>query len=105
MNTKVFFNLHKKGEFMKKEKSKKQDEEKTKKVVKKDTKKEKKAKKEKKEKKEGLFQEVKKEMSKVHFPSRKDMVKYSVATIFFVIFFAIYFYLIELLMAFIRSLI
>ena len=59
----------------------------------------------KKSKKEGLFKQIKKEMSKVHFPTRKDMVKYSVATIFFVIFFAGYFYLIELVMAFIKSLI
>ncbi len=58
-----------------------------------------------KEKKEGLFKEIKKEMSKVHFPNRKDMVKYSVATIFFVIFFSIYFYLIELIMAFVKSLV
>ena len=59
----------------------------------------------KKEKKESLFKQVKNEMKKVHFPSRKDMVKYSIATIVFVIFFAGYFYLIELVMAFIKSLI
>ena len=59
----------------------------------------------KKEKKESLIKQIKKEMSKVHFPSRKDMVKYSIATIVFVIFFAGYFYLIELVMAFIKSLI
>ena len=59
----------------------------------------------KKEKKESLFKQIQKEMKKVHFPSRKDMVKYSIATIVFVIFFAGYFYLIELVMAFIKSLI
>lgn len=59
----------------------------------------------KKVKKESLFVEIKKEMQKVHFPSKKDMVKYSVATISFVIFFGVYFYLIQLAMAFIKSII
>ena len=56
-------------------------------------------------KKDGLFKQIKKEMSKVHFPNKKDMVKYSVATICFVIFFGIYFYLIELIMALVKTLI
>ncbi len=56
-------------------------------------------------KKDSLFKQIKKEMEKVHFPSRKDMIKYSIATIAFVIFFALYFYAIELVMAFIKSLI
>ena len=59
----------------------------------------------KKVKKDSLFVEIKKEMQKVHFPSKKDMVKYSIATISFVIFFGIYFYLIQLAMAFIKSII
>ena len=64
----------------------------------------KKVKKEKKDKKkESLFKQIKKEMSKVHFPSKKDMIKYSLATITFVIFFGIYFYVIELIMALIKS--
>ena len=58
-----------------------------------------------KAKKDNLFREIKKEMEKVHFPSRSDMIKYSIATIAFVLFFAIYFYAIELVMAFIKSLI
>ena len=57
------------------------------------------------EKKENLFKEIKKEMSKVHFPNKKDMVKYSLATITFVLFFGIYFYVIELIMALIKSLV
>lgn len=74
------------------------------KEVKKVSDKVKKVKKEKKEKnKESLFKQVKKEMSKVHFPSKKDMIKYSIATITFVIFFGIYFYVIELIMALIKS--
>ena len=56
-------------------------------------------------KKDGLFKQIKKEMSKVHFPNKKDMVKYSVATICFVIFFGVYFYLIELIMALVKTLI
>ena len=56
-------------------------------------------------KKDSLFVQIKKEMKKVHFPSKKDMVKYSIATISFVIFFGVYFYLIQLAMAFIKSII
>ena len=59
----------------------------------------------KKVKKDSLFVEIKKEMQKVHFPSKKEMVKYSIATISFVIFFGVYFYLIQLAMAFIKSII
>ena len=59
----------------------------------------------KKVKKDSLFVAIKKEMQKVHFPSKKDMVKYSIATISFVIFFGVYFYLIQLAMAFIKSII
>ena len=35
--------------------------------------------------------EIKKETKKVKRPSKKDMIKYSVATISFVVFFAIFF--------------
>lgn len=56
-------------------------------------------------KKENIFKQIKKEMSKVHFPGKKDMIKYSLATISFVIFFGIYFFVIELIMAFIKTLI
>ena len=56
-------------------------------------------------KKDVFFKQIKKEMSKVHFPNKKDMVKYSVATICFVIFFGVYFYLIELIMALVKTLI
>lgn len=63
-------------------------------------------------KKEGLFKKIGnwfksviKEVSKVKWPSRKEMIKYSIATIIFIIFFSLFFYAIELLMAFIKSLI
>ena len=52
-----------------------------------------------------FFDEVKKELGKVKWPSKKDMVKYSIATICFVIFFAVFFYLIDLGVAAIKSLV
>lgn len=45
---------------------------------------------------------VKSETLSVHWPSKKDMVKYSIATIFFIIFCAIFFYLIDVLFALIQ---
>lgn len=47
---------------------------------------------------------VKSEFEKVHWPSRKDMLKYSVATIFFIIFCSVFFYLIDVIFALIQSL-
>jgi len=52
-----------------------------------------------------FFSEVKKELAKVKWPNKKDMVKYSVATIVFVIFFAGFFYAIDLLMALVKTLV
>lgn len=52
-----------------------------------------------------FFSEVKKELGNVKWPTKKDMVKYSIATICFVIFFAVFFYLIDLGVAFIKSLV
>ena len=48
---------------------------------------------------------VNSETSKVHCPSKKDMVKYSIATILFIIFCSLFFYLIEIIFALIQSLI
>ncbi len=59
--------------------------------------------KKKKEVKQGASTTFKSEFKKIKWPTKKDMIKYSIATIVFVIFFAIFFYLIELLMAFIKS--
>ena len=50
-----------------------------------------------------FFKEVNKEVSKVKWPTRKEMVKYSVATISFVIFFGIFFYVIEIVMALVKA--
>lgn len=64
----------------------------------------------KKEEKKSLFVRfrifchgVKSEFSKVHWPGRKDMIKYSVATILFVIFCSLFFYLIDVIFALIQS--
>ena len=51
------------------------------------------------------FKGVKKEMGRIKWTSGKDMVKYSAAALTFVIFFCLYFYLVELGAAFIRSLV
>lgn len=48
---------------------------------------------------------VKSETAKVHWPSKKDMVKYSIATILFIVFCSLFFYLIEIIFALIQSLI
>ena len=52
-----------------------------------------------------FFGEVRKELSKVKWPSKKDMIKYSIATIVFVIFFAAFFYLIGVLVGIITKLV
>ena len=71
---------------------------------KKETKKPKKAtKKVEKKAKVRLFSGVRSEMAKVKWPGKKDMVKYSIATIVFVIFFAIFFYCIDLLLALLKE--
>lgn len=50
-----------------------------------------------------FFIDVRNEVSKVKWPSKKDMVKYSIATIVFVIFFALFFYLIDLIIALLKA--
>lgn len=47
---------------------------------------------------------VKGEFKKVHWTDKKSMVKYSVATIFFIVFCAGFFYLIDVIFALIQSL-
>ena len=47
----------------------------------------------------------KSEISKIKWPSKKEMIKYSIATIIFVIFFALFFYAIIVLMAFLKRVI
>ena len=65
-----------------------------------------------KKKKENIFSKigkyfkgVAKEVKRIRWTDKKDLLKYSVATVIFVLFFGIYFYLIQLAMAFIKSII
>ena len=80
-----------KNETKKKEKTKE---------IKKDKKKETKAV---KVKKNSFMKEVRSEVKKVKWPSKKDMLKYSIATIVFVVFFALFFYAIDLLLALLKE--
>ena len=65
----------------------------------------------KKEKKENIFKRigkyfkgVGKEIKRIKWTNGKDLVKYSVATICFVIFFGLYFYAIDWIVLLVRSL-
>ncbi len=86
--------------------SKKRQEKKEEKSKKKESKKTNKKNKKKEKKKSGIFnyfKSIKSEISKVKWPSKKDMIKYSIATIVFIIFFAIFFYCIDLVIAIIKE--
>ncbi len=48
---------------------------------------------------------VKNEFNKVFWPTKKDMVKYSITTILFIIFLALFFYIINVIFALIQTLI
>lgn len=52
-----------------------------------------------------FLKDVRNEMKKVRFPNKKEMITYSVATISLVIFFALYFGLLDLIIAGIKTLI
>lgn len=82
-----------------------------KKTTKKSTKKEQKVKKNTSNEKKSLWAKfrtfcngVKSEFGKVHWPDKKEMLKYSVATIGFIVFFALFFYVIEVIFALIQTL-
>ena len=81
-------------------KKEKQEVKNSKKVNKKDNKK-----KEKKVKKESFFKSVSNEMDKVRWPLKKEMVKYSIATLSFIIFFALFFTLGDLIIAGVKLLV
>lgn len=55
--------------------------------------------------KESFFTGVRKEMSKVRWPLKKEMGKYSTATLFFIVFFALYFVLFDIIIAGIKMLV
>ena len=78
--------------------SKKEEKVSKKDKISKKTKNTKKIKKE-KVKKELFLTGVKKEMGKVRWPLKKEMIKYSIATLSFIIFFALFFTLGDLIIA------
>ena len=49
------------------------------------------------------FKGVKKEISRIKWTSKKDLLKYSVSTIVFMLFFGVFFYAIDILVALLRS--
>lgn len=53
----------------------------------------------------GFFHGVKTESKRIHWTTKKDLARYSVATLIFVIFFSLFFYFVNFLYAFIHSLI
>ena len=80
----------------------------TKEVEKQEKKKDKKDSKKKEEKKtevkkESWWHGVKSEFKKVRWPSKKEMIKYSIATIAFIIFFAVFFWIIEMIAYLIKT--
>jgi len=53
--------------------------------------------------KTSFLKQVKAEMKKVKWPTRKEMVKYSITTLLFILFFAVFFYLIDILFAMLKG--
>ena len=49
------------------------------------------------------FKGVKKEVSRIKWTSKKDLLKYSTATVVFMVFFSLFFYAIDMLVALLRS--
>ena len=52
-----------------------------------------------------FFVSVKKEISKVKWPTKKDMMKYSVITVMFIVFFALFFVLLDFIIAYVKVLV
>ena len=50
-----------------------------------------------------FFHEVKKEVSKVKWPTKKDMVKHTITVVVFIVFFALFFVATDLVIAFIKT--
>lgn len=49
------------------------------------------------------FKGVKKEISRIRWTSKKELIKYSISTVAFMVFFGVFFYAIDLLVALLRS--
>lgn len=58
-----------------------------------------------KDTKKSYIEEVKDEMKKVKWPTKKEMVKYTISTLTFIILFALFFLAIASLFAFVKGLI
>lgn len=54
--------------------------------------------------KESFFKQVKKELKKVSWPSKKNMIKFSVTTICFILIFSLFFFGLDSLFAFVKGL-
>ena len=52
-----------------------------------------------------FFSGVKQEVKRVHWTGKKDILKYSVSTFIFVVFFSLFFYVIDVLFALVHSII
>lgn len=48
---------------------------------------------------------VKKETSKIKWPTKKEMIKYSTATLSFMFFFGIFFFVLDFVFAFLKSIV
>ena len=57
----------------------------------------------KKTSKKSFLKEVKAEMKKVKWPTKKEMVKYSITTLLFILLFAGFFYIIDVLFALLKG--
>ena len=55
-------------------------------------------------KKESFFIQVKKELRKVSWPSKKNMIKFSVTTICFILLFSLFFFGLDSIFAFVKGL-
>lgn len=54
-------------------------------------------------KKESYFEGVKNELSKVKWPTKKDVLKYTIATLVFIVILVVFFVLISLLMSVVKG--
>ena len=53
--------------------------------------------------KKSFWHEVKAEMKKVKWPTKKEMIKYSITTLIFILLFAGFFYIIDVLFALLKG--
>jgi preprotein translocase subunit SecE len=53
----------------------------------------------------GYFSGVVKEMKKSHWPSKKEVINYSVVTVVLLVFFGAFFYVLDVAFAFLRGLV